>query len=169
MSASMNIFSDMNMKSSSFRLHEFVGFPPNPKPGELAVVDNALFSYIELEGILQWVPLTNKREYMMHIQETLSDTWIVEHNLGTYDYVYTIFDDTNTMHLATATNLTIDSFQLTFAQPIRGRVAVLGSSSKFAGYQSCAQTQKLYETITFGVDEPTGDEDSILYFQIEEV
>ena len=169
MSANMNIFSDLQMKTAAFKLHEYTGFPPNPTAGELSVVDNALFCYMELDGIMQWVPLTNKREYHMHIQETLSDTWIIEHNLGTYDYVYTCFDENNVMQLATAVNLTIDSFQLTFSQPIRGRIAVLGSSSKFAGYQTCADTQTIYESVSFGVEEPTGEEDSILYFQVEEV
>lgn len=164
--ADINVFSDLNMKSAAFRLHSYAGFPTNPKPGELSVVDGALFCYTQLEGSLQWLPLTNKREFHTHKQETPSQTWIVEHNLGTTDFIYAVYDLNNMLQFATAIPLTLDSIQVELTQPMTGKCVVIGASNKFAGYQSCSDTQSLTQTITYGTEAPTGNEDSVLYFQV---
>jgi len=164
--ADINVFSDLNMKSSAFRLHSYAGFPTNPTPGELTVADGALFCYTELEGQLQWLPLTNKREFHTHKQETASSTWLVEHNLGTTDFIFAVYDVNNMLQLANATPITVDSIQVELTHEMIGKCVVIGASNKFAGYQSCSDTQSLTETITYGTEEPTGEEDSVLYFQV---
>lgn len=164
--ANINVYSDLTMKSAAFKLHQFAGFPTNPSLGELTVVDGALFVYTELEGTQQWLPLTNKREFHTHQQETASSTWIVEHNLGTTDFIYAVYDQNNMLQMATATPITLDSIQVELTTEMVGKCVVIGASNKFAGYQSCSDTQALTDTITYGTEEPTGEEESTLYFQI---
>ena len=164
--ADINVFTDLNMKSSAFRLHSWAGFPANPKPGELTVADGALFCYTQLEGQLQWLPLTNKREFHTHKQEVPSSTWIVNHNLGTTDFIFAVYDLNNMLQLANAIPITLDSIQVELTQDMVGKCVVIGASDKFAGYQTCSDTVSMLDTITYGTTEPTGEEDSTLYFQV---
>lgn len=164
--ATINVYSDLQMKSAALRLHSYTGFPPNPKDGELSVVDGALFCYTMVDGKMQWLPLTNKREIAVHRQSTPSQSWIVEHNLGTTDFVYAVYDDNNMLQIATATVITLDKIQIELTMEMTGKAVVLGASDKYAGFQTCAETQKLTDTITYGTEEPTGAESGTLYFQV---
>ena len=162
----INVFSDIQMKTAAFRLHPYTNFPTNPKEGELSVVDGALYSYVFLEGSLQWVPLTNQREYAIHYQDVASTSWIVEHNLGTTDFIYAVYDENNNLQIADLTILSLDSIQINLSTAMIGKAIIIGASTKFAGYQSCSDTQSVYDSISYGTTEPTGAETSTLYFQV---
>lgn len=163
--AVIDVLTDLQMKSAAFRLHHYTGFPPNPKDGELAVVDGALFCYTQLEGQMQWLPLTNKREFHTHNQTVASDKWIVNHELGTSDFIYAVYDENNMLQMATATTITLDQIEVNLVGPMTGKCVVMGASDKFAGYQTCSDTQPV-DSVTYGTEEPTGEEDSTLYFQV---
>ena len=162
----INVFADLHMKSAAFRLHQYTGFPVNPKDGELAVVDGAIFCYTLLEGQMQWLPLTNKREFHTHNQTEASQTWTIQHQLGTVDFIYAVYDENNMLQMATAIIITLDQIQINLSTPMKGKCVVMGASNKFAGYQSCSDQQKVLESIAYGTEEPTGAENSTLYFQV---
>ena len=164
----MNVFADLQMKSAAFKLNHFSGFPANPSDGELAVVDGALYCYSMLEGKLQWMPLTNKREIFVFNQETESDRWIIDHDLGTTDFIYAVYDINNMLQITTVSMISVDQIEVNLTYPIKGKCVIIASSNSYSGYQSCSDTSLLSDDITYGTTEPTGTETSTLYFQVGE-
>lgn len=103
-------------------------FPLNPSPGRLVFKDKRLYICVEIvSGIPSWIPLTNQLDTYIHLQQSASATWNIQHNLGATTPLVQVYDST-TNSLFIPDNVTIvDSNNLTIylASPITGRAIIM--------------------------------------------
>ena len=168
--ALINVLSDLQMKGAKFRLHTYTELPTTATEGEIIVKDGIVYAFITTGGQQQWVPLTNKREMYIHTQTEPSTNWIVNHNLGTNDLIYSVYNNSGQIEFATVTYDTLDTMNINLVGQITGKCVVWGLSEKFAGYNSCngdIKNTAANSTLQISTGEPTEDTQSTLYFQID--
>lgn len=114
---------------------ENTSFPANPTLGTLVIKGLSLYTYITIAGVTNWYPLVQKKLNSSNYigeQNTLSNTWLVQHNLNTIKYHYQVQDINN--NLLTPINLIPidnDSFELVFANPCIGNILVISIDDLF--------------------------------------
>lgn len=92
----MKFFGDANLqlnklKSAVIPIEE--AFPATPKVGLLAFVNQILYICVDITqaGLPVWVPLTRELTLYTHTQSPASDTWVIDHNLGTTSVQVQVF------------------------------------------------------------------------------
>lgn len=162
----MNVFANLNMVNSHLILNHYYGsFPTNPVQGELCVVDSVLFCYAVMDNNYFWVPITNKSSVYTHIQSDDKQDWVIEHNLGTNDYIYACYDTNNMLLLSNVITITNDMIKVVFTQPTKGRCVIIGAKG-LVNKNDCSLTTVLNDNVSSGVTVPEVPTTN-LFFQVE--
>ena len=110
-------------------------FPTNPTMGMIVINNTDLFIYTSIAGITNWYPLVQRNLNPSNYagkQTTLSNVWIVRHNLGTTDYYYQVQDaNANVLTPLQLIPIDLNSFKLVFSAPITGNVLVISTTNLF--------------------------------------
>lgn len=100
--------------------------PATGEPGEMQLVNNGLYAYINVGGILTWYPIVKAPDTYQHDQTVAAAEWVVAHNLGAGTVFYQIQDENGQMVLpmdvVTVDNNTV---RLLFAEPIVGKALIM--------------------------------------------
>ena len=126
MSHVMNLLSNIQLnKTSKFLFEEGnTEFPTNPVKGEFAFVSGVLYMYTSIRNIETWYPLTNPKKSYIHIQETQSQSWVINHNLDSTTFIFMVYDANGDLVLANLSDVLENSFVLNFGSAITGKVVM---------------------------------------------
>lgn len=115
------------LKNATLQVYD--SFPKTPKVGSFGIIHKRVMVCLSLEGNPLWLPLSQELNTHVHSQEELSDTWIVEHNLGSAVAFVQVFDANNKVVFADEIDNSVkDISVITFATPMVGTaVVMLGS------------------------------------------
>jgi len=103
-------------------------FPANPSLGSMTIKDDMLFAYLTLGDVVNWYPLVRLPERYVHSQTSPSSQWTVSHNLNKQDVWYQVQDSNGQLTFASEfTEIDANTFTLTFAEAVQGKVLVLGT------------------------------------------
>ena len=125
-------FADLDLRGSLVFGKNLSEFPANPKDGLAVLKDGALWVYSTIAGVATWYPLTNRKNSFIHTQAVSSFQWTVNHNLGTNDIVYSIYDRAGSLLVANRTVIDTNSFFLNFTSAVTGRVVIFADSERYA-------------------------------------
>lgn len=132
MTATVRNYANLELRGSIIFAKELTDFPSDPKRNETVLIDGVLYIYSMIGGLLTWYPLTNKKNSHVHTQGLPSAEWTITHNLGTQDFVLGLYDsDNNPMFPSGITQVTNDSFHVTFTEPVVGRLVAFFESETF--------------------------------------
>ncbi len=134
MSATIRNFTNMELHGSIVYAKELSDFPApeDSTRNQQILVNGVLYIYSMIGGLLTWYPLTNKKNTHVHTQGLPSTEWIVNHGLGTIDFVIGVYDtDNNQMSPSGITQVTNDGFRVTFTEPVVGRLVAFFDSETF--------------------------------------
>ena len=122
----MNLLSNIQLnKTSKFLFEEGnTEFPVNPVKGEFAFVSGVLYMYTSIRNIETWYPLTNPKKSYIHVQETQSQSWVINHNLGSTTFIFMVYDSNGDLVLANLSDVLENSFVLNFGSAITGKVVM---------------------------------------------
>lgn len=125
----MRILTNLLMKSSTIILNDNQDFPSSPSIGEFCFTGGILYIYATINGITSWFPITNKINYYVHSQGIASLQWSVEHNLGSDDLIFMVYDHMDEMQLvSTVEFVDNDNITLDFAVATRGKAIIFAAS-----------------------------------------
>ncbi|MFW6243242.1 MAG: hypothetical protein ACOC2W_03690 [bacterium] len=133
MSNLVNVLSKLNINAASAVIFGNNGqYPDSPSLGQLAFVDHILSVYSQVDGVETWYPLLNSSvPTYTHMQGTDNTTWTVNHNLGTDDLLYFVYDsEDKVVYPSDVTFTDDDSFVITFTEAIRCKCIVFSGSLK---------------------------------------
>lgn len=112
---------------------ELTDFPSDPKPNQQVLINGILWLYSTVNGVLTWLPLNNKKNAYTHTQGAASNEWIVNHGMGTQDFLIGVYDANNQpMSASGITTVTNDGFHLTFTEAVTGRAVIFFNTESFA-------------------------------------
>lgn len=128
------------------------GFPSSPKLGTMFLKGEDLYVYVNLGSVKTWYLFSRPTVYYTQVQATLSDKWVVNHNLGMPlgSLWVQAQDTTGTPIAGVATALDVNTFSITFDAAQAGVVVVVSggditaesiiTSSLLAGVVSITET-----------------------------
>jgi hypothetical protein len=120
----MNVLSNLTMEGSSLIIDSLDSFPSEPYVGQLILTDGIVYMYSQLSGVLSWYPLTNQKNYEVHVQGLASVSWTITHNIGTSDFIFFVYDENNKLIQATYNYIDDNSFTLDFTAAKKGKVVI---------------------------------------------
>jgi hypothetical protein len=130
----MRVLSDLLMKSSTVVLSDEVDFPASPSLGQFCFTGGILYIYATINTITSWFPLTNKINYYVHSQGLPAVEWTVEHNLGSTDLIFIIYDEYNSIQFSSDSVFTSSNvLTLSFSVAVKGKVVVFAASGSTVG------------------------------------
>lgn len=107
-------------------LQEYADFPQNPKVGSFGIINKRVMVCLNLDNNPLWLPLTQELNTHIHDQSEASDTWVIEHNLGSSVVLVQIFDDNNNVLHADEIDCSLkDTTVITFTTPIVGKAVIM--------------------------------------------
>lgn len=165
----IKIFSNIELAANANLVNDIESneFPLNPKLGTQTVVSGVLYYFASIDGEEPvWVPVGTKR---LNSTTQITDPqleWLVEHNLGTFDIMASVYDANNKVMDAPFTIISADIIKYTFTNPVSGKAVVFGASQKYAGF-SPSVSQVTGETVSVGTGEPDESTTSTLYIQVD--
>ena len=112
---------------------QFGDFPVAAQNGEFLFKDGILWMYATIEGQDAWYPLTNEKLSYVHDQLTPSSTWNVQHDLGTQDLIYLVYDEANNVQITDIDFIDDDNINVMLAEDLAGRCVIFGAGDKFSG------------------------------------
>jgi len=83
-----------------------------------------LYMYTSIRNIETWYPLTNPKKSYIHIQETQSQSWVINHNLDSTTFIFMVYDANGDLVLANLSDVLENSFVLNFGSAITGKVVM---------------------------------------------
>lgn len=127
--ATINLYSNLNiLKASHVRFgSDGNSFPENPQLGQFSVVNGALYYYTQIKGISTWYPLTTPRNSYVHVQGIESTTWTINHNLGSVDILYFVYDQNDVYTISNVEAISSNQLILSFSEAIRGKVVIFAA------------------------------------------
>ena len=132
MTATIRHYADFELHGSMIHGQELNDFPQNPRRNQECLVNGVLWIYSEVEGILTWFPLNNKKTTYVHTQAVPSTDWNIQHNRGTQVFVFGIYDADGKLTSANGPgDVTDNNFHLYFTEAVSGRVVVFFETEAF--------------------------------------
>jgi len=128
----MDVLSSLNFKDSNFTLHNSNDFPRDPQKGQLVLVNNIVYIYVDLSGFTTWYPLSNETSYFLHYQSIVSTSWIITHNLNTSDFIFFVYDENKKLVQPSYNNISDNQFELIFTQSTKGRAVVFVAAQRYS-------------------------------------
>ena len=103
-----------------------LNFHPLQKLESFVLKMESFGSSLKLEAVhLTWYPLTNIENTYTHSQSTPTTVWNINHRLNTTDFVYQIFDSTESTVVANMDIIDADNASITFGEPVAGTVTLV--------------------------------------------
>ena len=145
MSKQIKVLSDMEISGQLSYSYNLDTFPANPAPRTIIVKEGMPYIYTELvsnSGYFSWMPIGSKRGSYLHTQGVASQTWTVNHNLNTNDYVYFVYDSNHTLMYVTVEAIDLNTAQINLTEAMTGTAVFytaesaaqpLGSSGSSSG------------------------------------
>ena len=132
MTATINILANTSLRGSLIHAKELTEFPSDPQRNEQVLINGVLWIYSMVSGVLTWFPLNNKKNTHTHQQGLPSTDWNVVHNLGSTDFIVSVYDsDNNLMFPSAITQVTENGFHITFGEAVVGRAVVFVETEAF--------------------------------------
>ncbi len=133
MNAVVRNYANLDQRGSIIYGQELTDFPEDPVRNMSVMINGVLWTYTMIEGSLTWSPLNVKRNSKTHYQAVASADWNIQHGMGTQDFIIGVYDAANNlMNPASVTQVTDDSFHVTFTEPVIGRLVAFFNSELFA-------------------------------------
>jgi len=153
----MKVLSNLEFKDSYQVLSVMLDFPVDPKEGAFVLKDNGLYVYMKdiVDGQLSWHTLldfSRKNLAFVHEQTTESTEWTIQHNMGTRDLLFAVYDENNVKQVESGWEIIDENtIKLTFFESMKGKVLVLGMSSLAApgNYYTKEQTDDMISSISY--------------------
>ncbi len=124
-----NLLTKLKVAPSSAIIYSNINqFPASPLTGQICFKDQVLYIYSTINSVTTWYPLTNVRDNFIHTQSTASLTWNISHGLDSQDFIFIAYNDQNEVQYVSPSNVTNNSFTLTFTEPTSGKCAVFVST-----------------------------------------
>lgn len=124
-----NVYSNLALYGSLVMAKDDSSFPVNPAIGTIIIKDQCIYAYIRIGGLETWYPFASKTNSYIHTQGLESDSWIVNHQLGTTDIWYQIKDATGNIVIAGKTDIDENSFELNFTSALVGTCIVVAPAT----------------------------------------
>jgi len=132
----MDILTNLKLAGSFLILHNSSDFPSNPTFGQLCLTGGMLYIYSTISGITDWFPLTNRINYYVHHQSTSALTWNIEHDLGSNDLLYMVYDSTSVMQLAEMEIVDVNNITIQLVEAATGKAIIFSASGSAVGGSS---------------------------------
>jgi trimeric autotransporter adhesin len=146
MDNSIKILGDVELGGNLSFATNYSGFPANPKPRTLAVVNGQPYLYTELvngSGYFSWTPIGYRQSAYVHTQGVAATTWTVTHNFNTTDFGFFVYDANHNLVLANVNIIDANSFNVVLTEAITGTVVVFSTESIFSETVSASATVKV--------------------------
>ena len=130
----VKILSDVELGGSMSFKTNYSGFPTNPRPRTLAVVDGVPYLYTELvvgSGFFTWTPIGYRQAAYLHTQGEASMVWTVTHNFNTENFGYFVYDENHNLVMANITIVDANTFTVNLSDAITGTVVVFSMEAVF--------------------------------------
>ena len=127
MSNEIRILCDVSVAGSLSFATNLTDFPTNPAPRTIAVKDGMPYIFSELvngSGFFTWIPMGIKHASYVHTQAVASTTWTVNHNFGTKNFAYLVYDDAHNLVIANINQLTDNTAQILLSSAMTGTVVM---------------------------------------------
>ena len=132
MTTTVRHYADLDLRGSMIFSKDLSVFPASPRLGEQVLKEGVLWMWTAVQGITTWFPLTNKKNSYVHTQGVASTAWTVEHDLGSSDVIYAVYDNNGSpMYPSNLTSITANSFIMQFSEAVTGRVVVFAEAETF--------------------------------------
>jgi Chaperone of endosialidase len=105
----------------------YTDFPVNPAPRAMSFVNGVFYIYAEItpnSGFFTWQPIGEKRASYLHTQGVASSTWTVNHNFGTNDFAYFVYDQDHNMVIANNHIVNNNQVQILLSSAMTGTVVM---------------------------------------------
>jgi len=135
----MNIYTNASIKKGSKLIlnNGVTEFPENPVIGEFSFVNGVLYIYSKIrDDASSWYPLTNFAENYVHQQLISSSSWTIQHNLGSQNLAYFVYDNNNEYVLSEIQFIDDNTIKLNFTEEITGRCVIFASTNAFSQGQT---------------------------------
>lgn len=148
----MKFYGDAHLQQNKLReavLPLDTAFPATPVVGQLVFKDRILYLCVEIteaDDMPVWVPMTTEITAYTHIQNTNSDSWVINHNLNTASVSVTVYDTTGKMVIPD--DITINSVSqvtIDFSQVSQGKAVLV--TGHFDGQLKPTYAYEHYQTI----------------------
>ena len=135
----MDFYGNINLNDNTMKkmvMETENTFPATPKVGRIVFKDGIVYICAALDSNNDpvWVPLTRRITTYVHVQDTVSSSWSVNHNLNTTNPLVQVWDSNN--QLVIPDNVEIidnNNLQVTFTQGVIGRVIVMMGTLDWSG------------------------------------
>ena len=127
----INVYGNLHLASGSMSMKGLGAFPENPRSGRLALVGGVLYIYTSIDGIDTWYPLTNRKNIYIHTQSLANLTWTVNHNLGSKDLIFMVYDDGDQIQQVDIEFVSNNSAKLHMSEPMVGRAVFFVATEQF--------------------------------------
>lgn len=125
----MDVLHNLKFKGSGPVLEYVTEFPSSPDEGQMALKDGIVYCFTTIENVLTWYPLSGKTTHYIHNQGLLAVQWNIEHNLGTTDLIYFIYNENGKLIEANLTPVDNNSFKIDFTVAKKGKVVVFAAGT----------------------------------------
>lgn len=126
----MKFYGDINLQDNRIQrmvIQAETNFPPTPVAGRVVFKDKRLWICAEVAaGVPAWLPLTSQLDAFIHMQETSSDTWTINHNLNCTTPAVQIYDANYQMIIPdSVTAITNNQLQVKLGTAALGRAIII--------------------------------------------
>lgn len=101
-------------------------FPINPVIGSFIFKDKRVMVCVDVASAPVWIPLTQELNTYVHVQETASLSWTIQHNMNSTSVIVQAFDENNRViipdEIESTDNNTVTA---TFTGVFQGRAVVI--------------------------------------------
>ena len=125
MNAQVRAYTDLELKGALVLGVDNTEFPNPARLGQFVLKDGVLFGYQNIGGFATWYPLTQTSKSYLHTQGLDALEWVVQHNLGVDDQWFQVLDNTGNMLFCSRSEVTANSFKLTFTEACTGTCLVV--------------------------------------------
>jgi hypothetical protein len=123
------VYNDLIVNGALVLAKDETGFPENPSVGTLFIKDQCLYAYIAIGGLTTWYPFANKTRSYIHTQGLATQTWYVNHNLGSTEVWVQVQDPDGNFISVSKHTVDADNFELNFTVPTVGVAVVVAPDS----------------------------------------
>ena len=130
MSEHIRVLTGLSLAGDLSFENNYSGFPANPAPRTMVVVDHLTYIYSKLNDqseFYTWMPIglaAERRASYVHTQGAASSSWTVVHNFNTNDYVYFVYDSAHNLVVANRTIIDANSCTINLTSAITGTVVM---------------------------------------------
>lgn len=153
-------------EAQRMNLEQVTNFPTEATPGRVIFKDGRVLACVEINGgIPVWVPLTNSMNALVFDQDTLSNTWTINHEFNSAPVMVQVLDENNRVVIPEDIDLSVkNQVTVSFGIALRGKVIVMLGDFEGLPQPNVAYTQEFTALSTWVVNHGLGYEPIIRVF-----